>query len=148
MGNLVRTWELHGQKVGNVGAVVNANGAVVADVAFTKDGKTLALGGQHVPRFFNVNTGEEERRQDEGHLGPVTSLLALDGKTVTTRGADGVIRVWNADTGAEIRQFPETRGTSAVTFAPDGKLVALGNNDGSVRLLDAADGTEKRLLKA
>lgn len=147
-GNLIRTLgELPGQKGGNV--FVNSNNAVPTDVAYSPDGKTLVIGGQQVPRFFDVATGKELQLPGGGHGGAVTALMvSTDGKTVVSRGAEGALRSWDATTSTEKRFIAEPAGTSAVRLAPDGKTVALGNNDGTVRLLDVADGKQIRQFKA
>lgn len=149
-GNLVRTLgELAGPRPGNAGFVGNPNGAITTDVAFTSDGKTLILGGQHVPRFIEVATGKEQPLQGGGHQGAVTSvLISSDGKTVVSRGAEGTLRVWNAATGIEMRQISEPAGASSVVFSPDGTTVAFGMNDGNVRLVGILDGKEKSQIKA
>jgi WD40 repeat protein len=147
-GNPVRTLgELPGQKGGNVFS--NPYGVITTDVVFSADSKTLVIGGQQVPRFFDLAKGAEQPLALGGHLGDVSALMiSADGKTIASRGAEGVLRVWNADSAAEVRQIVEPRGTSAVLFSPDGKLVAFANNDGVVRLIDVADGKEKRQFKA
>ncbi len=147
-GNPLRTvGELPGQKGGN--AFANPYGVITTDVAFSADSKTLVIGGQQVPRFFDADTGKEQPLAGGGHLGEVSALMVpADGKTVVSRGAEGILRVWNSDTGAQARQIAEPPGTSAVCFSPDGKLVAFGNNDGAVRLIDVADGKQKRQFKA
>ncbi len=149
-GNLLHTFgEPPGLKGGAAGFFANQNGGLVTDVVYSADGKTLVIGGQQMPRFFDAATAKELPLAGGGHRGAVSALMvAADGKTTFSRGAEGVLRVWNSDTGAEIRQIPEPNGTSAVRFSPDGKFVALGNNDGSVRLLDVADGKLKRQFKA
>jgi WD40 repeat protein len=147
-GNLVHTvGELPGQKGGNFNA--NPYGVISTDVVYSADSKTLVIGGQQMPRFFAVADGKEQPPPGGGHRGAVTAvMLAADGKTIFSRGAEGVLRVWNVGTGAEIRAIPEPSGVSAVRFSPDGKLVALGNNDGTVRLLDVPDGKQKSQFKA
>ncbi len=146
-GNLLRTLgELPGQKGANFFA--NGNQGLTTDVVYSADSKTLVIGGQQVPRFFDVATGKEQTLPGGGHGGAVSALMvSADGKTIVSRGAEGVLRAWDT-AGKEVHQIAETNGTSAVGFSPDGKLVALGNNDGTVRLLDLADGKEKRQWKA
>jgi WD40 repeat protein len=150
-GNLIRTiGELPGPRARNGQRFwTNPNGAITTDVVYSTDGKTLIIGGQHLPRFFDVATGTEQLLAGGGHRGAVTAMSAtVDGKSVISRGADGVLRIWDVAAQKEIRQFPEPIAASAVQFAPNGKLVAIAMNDGTVSLLDVADGKQKRQFKA
>jgi serine/threonine protein kinase/WD40 repeat protein len=71
------------------------------------------------------------------HVGPVTSLAAhVAGRWVVTGGADGRVRLWNAETGAE--RGVADAGVSAACLAPDGQQLLLGFDDGSVRVWDVA----------
>ncbi len=147
-GNLLRTINAT-PGVRRVGFVNFGNGALTTDVVFTNDSQTLILGGQQVPRFFDVATGKEQTLPGGGHGGAVSAVMvSADGKTIASRGAEGVIRIWDVASGKESLQIPEPVGTSAVRFSPDGKLVALGNNDGMVRLFTVADGKQLRQFKA
>jgi WD40 repeat protein len=149
-GDLVRTLgERPAPKAGNVALFTNPNGAITTDVAFTADAKTLILGGQHLPRFFDVDTGKEQVIPDGGHRGAVTAIFAsVDSKTVVSRGAEGALLVWDAAKSKELRQIPEPAGTSAVRFSADGKLVVFGNNDGSVQVVQVADAKQVHQFKS
>jgi WD40 repeat protein len=142
--------ELPGAKGINQGFAVNQYGATGTDVAFTHDSKTLIIGGQQVPRFFDVSTGKErDAAGSGGHRGAVTALaVSSDGKLILSRGAEGTLRIWNATTGQETRQFPEPRGIAAMIFSPDARRVAIASNEGTVHLIDTADGKELRQFKA
>src|SRR5262249_12773433 len=95
-GNLVRTvGELPGQKGGNFSS--NPYGVITTDVVFSKDSKTLVIGGQQVPRFIDVATGKEQPLAGGGHRGAVSAVMvSADGKTIYSRGAEGFIRAWDA----------------------------------------------------
>jgi len=67
--------------------------------------------GQLVTPIFKVT----EHRTLPGHTADVTDLLLLkDGQTLVTSSADETIRLWNLQTGAEIRQL---KGHSSVVNA-------------------------------
>lgn len=130
------------------GVFVNYNSTAATDVVFSPDGKTILLGGRQAPRFFDVGTGKEKELPSGGHKGAVSAVIVTpDNKTLLSRGADNVLRIWNTATGAELRQFAEPPGVSSVAFSPDAKFVALALADGTIRLLQTADGKEKRSLK-
>jgi WD40 repeat protein len=127
----------------------------VRDFAFSHDNKVIGAGSGQTVRFWNVGTGKEHlgaatdrERVHAGHRGPISAVVITpDGKTMVSRGADNVIRRWDAATGKELGQFTEPKGTTGVVFSPDGKTAALANANGSVRLHDLADGKELRQLK-
>ena len=80
-----------------------------------------------------------------GHSNSIASVaFAPDGDTVLTGGYDGTARLWNAQTGTEIRRFEGGRMVQSIAFAPDGATVLTGGDDGTARLWNAQTGTEIR----
>ena len=73
--------------------------------------------------------------------------FSADGQRYLTVGKDGMVRIWDAETGAELRQL---RGHSGLVyfaaFSPDGQHVLTGGEDGTARLWDAETGAELRQL--
>jgi WD40 repeat protein len=58
-----------------------------------------------------------------------------DGKTLATASADGTARLWDVQTGQELRRFVgHEKGVEDVTFSPDGKTIATVSDDGAARL--------------
>jgi hypothetical protein len=54
--------------------------------------------------------------------------FTTDGKQVLTGGFDEPIRLWNAATGKEVRQFPKRSEFAArMAFAPGGKIMAVAH---------------------
>jgi WD40 repeat protein len=70
-----------------------------------------------------------------------------DGKLLASSGNDNLVRLWDPQTGREVRRLEGHTGwVNTVTFAPDGKTLASGSADGTVRLWDTATGKELRLF--
>src|SRR5947207_15480611 len=64
-----------------------------------------------------------------------------DGKLLASSGNDNLVRLWEPQTGREVRRLTGHTGwVNTVTFAPDGKTLASGSADGTVRLWETATG--------
>jgi Tol biopolymer transport system component len=83
-----------------------------------------------------------QARQPDGGLTCV--CLSPDGRTAVS-GGGGTIRLWDAASGAEVRQIPTQQSVWTVAFAPDGKtLLAAGSYPA---LYDPQAGKELRRLE-
>jgi WD40 repeat protein len=76
------------------------------------------------------------------HTGAVHCVVcAPDGKSVASAGEDRVIRLWEPDSGREIRRFAGHEKTVlSLSFSPDGATLASGCAGGEIRLWDVATG--------
>jgi WD40 repeat protein len=83
-----------------------------------------------------------------GHHGAISALAwAPNGKTLATGGRDNTVRVWNPQTGIEVRRWgfpdvPAFSGIRSLAYAPDGRELAGIGEDGRVRLWDMRRGKE------
>jgi WD40 repeat protein len=62
-----------------------------------------------------------------------------DGKRIVGGGADGRVKVWDAETGRETLTLNghANKGVWGVDFSPDGKRIVSSGNDGTVKIWDA-----------
>ena len=79
--------------------------------------------------------------EPDGGAGEVVLAVSPDGRLVVSQGPQ-TARVWERDTGATVRAFPDD--PDAAAFSPDGTLLALCDGRVGVRLL-ATDGFAERL---
>jgi WD40 repeat protein/tRNA A-37 threonylcarbamoyl transferase component Bud32 len=83
-----------------------------------------------------------ESRRLEGHASAVTAVaIAPDGKTILSGGKDRTLRLWDAESGKEIRSVTLPQEVNAVAFAPEPDRV-LSASGVSVRVWDMVGGKE------
>lgn len=138
---------------GHVGAIL--------DVQLSRDGKRLAsASADGTVRLWDLGSGGEPAvivhapvEAVEGPTRPVaahTASFSPDGRRIATGGDDGVVRVWDARTGALLATMGERfkAPVSRVVWSPEGTSLAASAiyPDTSMRLWDAVAGSPSALL--
>jgi WD40 repeat protein len=65
-----------------------------------------------------------------------------DGSKIISGSVDNTIRVWDANTGVEMRLGGHDYVINSVAFSPDGSKIISGSNNNTIRAWDASTGFE------
>lgn len=68
---------------------------------------------------------------------PINSLaFSPDGKILVSGGDDFSIKLWDVDSGKELKSGKHSARVRTVAFSPDGKLIASGDDSGIIKIWD------------
>lgn len=124
-------------------AQLKYDGKWVRSLQFSKDGKTLAVGGTG---DLTIDLWDARTFQRAGKLkGSGSDFLHLnyspDGKFLAAATRDGIIRMWNLETGSIQQTYTGHQGMVwSVAFSPDGSILASAGQDRTIRYWDAPSG--------
>ena len=133
----VATWK-------QIGASLRGHDAAVTALAFSPDGKILAVGSwENRIILWRTTCGPSLARRITAHEVQTESVaFSPDGKLLASGGLDGKIMLWNTETAQRIGEPLGSKigGVNSLTFSPDGKILASGG-DRSVLLWDVSTRT-------
>ncbi|MET7853957.1 helix-turn-helix domain-containing protein [Streptomyces avermitilis] len=135
----VRIWHL---STGALHTVRTGHGGPVRAVAFTPDGRTLAVvdieaGGEQVT-LFDAAAGRAQRTIKPGARSPLFLAFSPDGHTLATAGgSNGLVKTWDARTGQLQDSFSVSGEVASLAFSPDERTLAASSVRG-VQLWDLA----------
>jgi len=136
--------------------VLDAGGGTPRAVAWSARGDCVAAASN------DVRVRVWRRRDDEnaswaeattidlvGHEKPVWSLAyAPDGASVASASADGSVRIWDVESGAESHRLECHAGAVyGLTYSQDGSLLATASEDRTIRLHDTSTWAERLVLR-
>src|SRR5262249_55011372 len=124
----------------------------IFSLAYTPDGKQIALGGFHDIRIIDAATQKVEVTLT-GHADAVRSIVfSHDGKWLVAGGGlparKGEIKIWDVAQKSAVRTINGHKDCIyAVAISPDGKTIASASYDKLIKLWDIQTGNEIRTLK-
>ncbi|MBY0527873.1 MAG: sigma-70 family RNA polymerase sigma factor [Gemmataceae bacterium] len=118
-------------------------GRVLA-VAFSPDGRTIALGHEYGPIvLWDATTGKERKLvTPQRQMSAYSLTFSPDGKTLAQGGGDNMLHLWDLETAKEIHAFGLHKGgVSSIVYSPDGKtLASCGNLGDTIGLWNSRTG--------
>ncbi len=110
---------------------------VVTAIAFSPDGKQIAVGGSDTRVYFFGADGKLQRQgQAPGHVGAVTALAFHPGGTVLASGsADRTVKLWSPQTGQFLKSLEgHTAWVRGLAFFDKGTRLATTGADRTARV--------------
>ena len=118
-------------------------------LTFSPDGKWIASGSEKESSFrvWDSATGEQlakfQRKLPDDPDGEESRVWAVawspDGKLLASSHDQGLLILWDFETGAQLRAFRGHEGIiQSLAFSPDGKLLVSGSVDRTVRVWNVA----------
>jgi WD40 repeat protein len=159
-GSKDRTMILWDRETGREIRRFKEQGGSIQSVAISPDGRRALSGSQDtIVRLWDLESGDLIR-EFRGHTEGVFSVaFSPDGRLAYSTsggflrggwedGRDAAIRVWDVETGQEVRRMEGHRGiVRSVAVSPDGRRVLSGGRDSAVILWDAEAGAEIRRFR-
>jgi tetratricopeptide (TPR) repeat protein len=121
----------------------------VRSVAFSNDGRLLALGFLHGSlQVWEVGSGVM-LYSHVAHQASVTSVAFSPNNLMLATGSrDNTVKLWGSDTGQELQSLRGHKGeVSAVAFSPDGQWLVSSSHDRLIKVWRVVTGREAQTLE-
>jgi WD40 repeat protein len=124
----VRQWDL---KTGKSKGTLQAPVGPIGMMAFAA--KRVAVAGREGLAVRQPNAATFQKLS--GHDGPVLCCaLSVDGKLLSSGGADRTVRIYRAEDGLALASYPgHDRPVRSIAFAPAGDVLYSGDEGGTLR---------------
>jgi WD40 repeat protein len=139
----VRVWEMSTDALRLIATLEDPDHpGPIYGVAFDPDGRIAAAGVGRVRIWDVKGAAWSPGRVLPGHTGIVFAVaFCPDGKQLATAGWDRATRLWDPNTGREVRAlYGHTGFVRCLAYAPDGRRLATGSEDRSILLWDTTTG--------
>lgn len=117
----------------------------VGSLDFSPDGKSMVTSGfDHTVRIWDISPeGSKEIVTVAGRQFRAVNFGPDDQRIVTASHEDGIVQVWDVESGQEILQINAHDGrVFEAVFSPDGTRIATCGTDNMVKIWDSATGQE------
>jgi WD40 repeat protein len=121
----------------------------VRSVAFSNDGRLLALGFLHgALQVWEVGSGMK-LYSHTAHYASVTSVaFGPNNMWLASGSRDNTVKLWEADTGRELQVLQGHKGeVSAVAFSPDGQWLVSSSHDRTIKIWRVVTGREAQTFE-
>lgn len=145
--NMVKLWTPDGREVRMLrgpGGATEADGHSAHAIAFSHDGRKLAIGGfdPGVP-IFDPASGQTLSRL-AGHRGTILAIkFSPDDRMIATAGEDSLVKIWDTADGRLLQTFKRHgHYVNALAWTPDGQRLVSAGKDQTIRIWNVVLGME------
>jgi WD40 repeat protein len=118
----------------------------LTQVAISSDGRHVAAHGWMHPLTLLLDTKAGRVRELVSDAGVATISFSPDGRLLASAGTDGVLRLWDTNTGMCTPLSGHVGLINSVAFDPKGRFVVSAGADRSVRIWSLVDASAPRVL--
>jgi len=122
----------------------------VYNVAFSRDARQLAVGNyaRHAVGLLDAQNGQFIRKLKGNHGFIMRVVFSSTGALLASGDDEGIIVIWNVESGEEVHTFNTNSTIGSLAFSPDGTHLASGNSEGNtdIKLWDLKSGQEFHTL--
>ena len=135
------------------GLSILANPVHSAEASRRSGSEWIPIGLVREAKHFGNHPFDERAEESpaialQAHTDSITDIaFSPDGTQLATASLDGMIHIWNALEGSQIRTIAgHSAGVRSIDFSPDGTLIASGSDDRTANIWSVADGSLLRTL--
>jgi WD40 repeat protein len=139
---LDNTTGLFDAAAGNVRARLKGSHA-----AFSADSSLIYTGSWNTAWLYDVATGTPRTTLKSQSGAFLQAAFSLDGSLIATSISDGMLRLWDTDTGVD-RGSIRVRDVLGLSFARDGKQIVIVSHDGTAWLWDVGSAAARVIRRS
>jgi WD40 repeat protein/uncharacterized protein YegL len=120
----------------------------VYDITFSPNGNNIiSVGGDSLLKVWDTDSASLLKAIQTHHNGGISAVAySPDGRFIATSAVSGAvsswtplhrtIKIWDANTGNQIKMFDDLSGGTCLAYSPDGYRLAVCNKSGMVKIWD------------